>query len=123
MSAWPPAPPTDSWVRTPTAPAGPSGWQGTSVPPVPVPGQDPYSLVVRSYHGSQAHAAALMQNEALLMAQHGYRVVAQSYAPGQWGAVAFLVALVLCLALVGFLIFAYLLIVKPAGTLTVTYQR
>lgn len=118
---WPPEPATDSWTRTPTTPAGPSGWQGGAR--VPAPGTDPYSVVVRRYQGSQGETANAMQYDAQQMAAAGYRIVAQSYAPGQWGAIAFLVALVLCLFLIGFLIFVYLLIVKPAGTLTVTYQR
>jgi Short C-terminal domain len=39
------------------------------------------------------------------------------------GCGAFLVALLLCFVLLGFLIFIYLLIVKPEGTLTVTYAK
>jgi hypothetical protein len=48
---------------------------------------------------------------------------AQSWAGGQWGLGAFLAALVLCVVLLGLLVFLYLLIVKPDGTLTVTYRR
>ena len=32
-------------------------------------------------------------------------------------------ALLLCIVLIGFLIFIYMLVVKPQGTLTVTYVR
>ena len=37
-------------------------------------------------------------------------------------ALAFLGALLLCFLLIGIVIFLYMLLVKPAGTLTVTYQ-
>lgn len=36
---------------------------------------------------------------------------------------AFTVALLLCLLLIGILVFIYMLVVKPDGTLTVTYSR
>ncbi len=47
--------------------------------------------------------------------------MSQVWAEGSWGCGAFLVALFLCIFLVGILIFVYLIVVKPAGTLTVTY--
>ena len=47
--------------------------------------------------------------------------MSQSWAPGQWGCATWLCALLLCVLLVGILIFLFMLIVKPAGTLTVTY--
>jgi hypothetical protein len=49
-------------------------------------------------------------------------VTSQSWAPGTYGAGAFLLALLLCFVLIGFLIFVYLLIVKPDGVLSVTYE-
>jgi hypothetical protein len=52
----------------------------------------------------------------------GYRAAGQSWAQGQWGCGAWLFALLLCIVLVGFLVFIYMLIVKPDGTLTVTYE-
>jgi Uncharacterised protein family UPF0547 len=57
------------------------------------------------------------------MAAHGYFPTSQSWAPGQWGAGAFFVALLLCFLLIGFLALIYMLIVRPEGTLTVTYER
>ncbi|MEK6720932.1 MAG: hypothetical protein AABZ33_09735 [Chloroflexota bacterium] len=62
-----------------------------------------------------------MRVEATSLAQQGYTPTSQSWAPGQYGCGAFLGAVLLMFLLVGILIFIYMLIVKPAGTLTVTY--
>lgn len=79
--------------------------------------------LIRTYRGHQQHdAVAAFQRDAERMASQGYVPVSQSWAPGQWGCGAFLVALVLFLVLIGILIFIYMLLVKPDGTLTVTYQ-
>ncbi len=80
------------------------------------------ATVIRMYRGSQqANAVAAFQRESEELARLGYSPVSQSWAQGQWGCGAWLVALVLCVALIGLLIFVYMLIVKPQGTLTVTY--
>jgi hypothetical protein len=81
------------------------------------------STVVRTYSGKQQAATAAFQGEATVFARHGYVVTSQSWAPGSWGAGAWLLALLLFLVLLGVLIFLYMLIVKPDGTLTVTYTR
>ena len=80
-------------------------------------------VIVRTYRGSQARATALFQADSIKMADLGYFPTSQSWAPGQWGCGAFLVALLLCLVVIGLLIFVYMLIVKPEGTLTVIYER
>ncbi len=82
----------------------------------------PPSTLTRTYHGNASAASAQMQADAATLAQYGYVPVSQSYAPGQWGCASFLVALVLCIVLIGFLVFIYMLIVKPDGTLTVVYE-
>jgi hypothetical protein len=64
-----------------------------------------------------------MGAETARLEPYGYIPVSQQYVQGQWSSGAFLAALVLCLVLIGFLIFVYMLIVKPEGTLTVTYER
>lgn len=66
---------------------------------------------------------AAFQQEARELAKEGYHPVSQSWAQGQWGCGAWLFALVLCLVLIGLLVFVYMLIVKPAGTQSVTYMR
>ena len=56
------------------------------------------------------------------MAAHGYVPTSQTWTPGEYGCGSFLVALLLCLLVIGILVFIYMLIVKPPGTLTVTYE-
>ncbi len=56
------------------------------------------------------------------MAQKGYFPTSQSYAPGAYGCGTFVVALLLCFVLIGIIIFIYMLLVKPEGTLSVTYE-
>jgi len=86
--------------------------------------KDPLPLtVVRVYKGKQQKDAnGEFTREAQQFSALGYTVTSQSWAQGQWGCGAWLVAL-FCILLVGLglLILAYMLIVKPAGTLTVTY--
>ena len=80
-------------------------------------------IMVRAYQGKQADAIALFQQDAAHMAQGGYYPVAQSYAPGSWGAGAYILGLLAILLFgLGLLILGYMIIVKPAGTMTVTYQ-
>ena len=77
---------------------------------------------VRSYRGStQAQAISHFNDDSEVLAKAGYVPTAQSWAPGQWSGADFLGALLLCLLLIGILVFIYMIIVKPAGTLTVTY--
>lgn len=83
----------------------------------------PQRVTVRTYKaGSLAEAARLFERDAALMAQYGWVPTSQSWAQGSWGCGAWLFALVLCLLLIGLLVFLYLLIVKPEGTLTVAYE-
>ncbi len=78
--------------------------------------------IVRSYRGrQQADALRAFQRDATDLAEQGYVPTSQSWAPGQWGCGAFLVAVLLFVVLVGIFVFIYMLIVKPEGTLTVTY--
>jgi len=77
---------------------------------------------MRTYRGSLANASRAFQNDATALAPQGYVPVSQVYAPGSWGCGAFLIALVLFLVLIGILIFIYMLIVKPEGSLVVTYE-
>lgn len=83
----------------------------------------PARTLIRTYRGhQQKDAIASFQRDAEQLAQSGYVPTSQSWAPGQWGCGAFLVALLLFLILIGILVFIYMLLVKPDGTLTVTYQ-
>ena len=80
-------------------------------------------VLVRTYRGdSQADTDATFRVEAEVLGRHGYVPTSQSWSPGQWGCSAFVVAVLLFWLLIGILILFYLLIVKPEGTLTVTYE-
>ena len=79
-------------------------------------------IVVRAYKGSQSGAANAFQKDAQKLAAQGYFPVSQKLGPGIVGLRSFLVALLLCVIPIGFIVFIYMLLVKPAGTLTVTYE-
>jgi len=78
-------------------------------------------VTTRSYRGSLAKATAAYQCDADAMARQSWFATGQTYQPGSWSGRQFLLALLLCLLLVGILIFIYMLIVKPDGVLVVTY--
>ena len=80
-------------------------------------------IVITKYRGSQEQASSSFQKDAIEMAAKGLFPISQSWAPGQWGAGPFIIALLLCVILIGIVVFIYLLIVKPPGTLTITYER
>jgi hypothetical protein len=80
------------------------------------------STIVRTYRGKQqSDVAVQFRKDAQGYARWGYEPSSQSWASGQWGWGAWLAAFALCLLLVGILVFIYMLIVKPDGTLTVTF--
>jgi hypothetical protein len=80
-------------------------------------------IIVRTYKASsQAAAAKQFERDAVSLRAQGYVPVSQSWAQGSWGCGAFIVALLLCIILIGIVVFIYMLLVKPAGTLTVTYE-
>ncbi len=79
-------------------------------------------IVIREYKGKLTEATRLFQEDVPRMAASGYHPIAQQYQPGSWGCGAFLVAILLWVILIGVLIFLYMVIVKPAGSLVVTYQ-
>jgi hypothetical protein len=79
-------------------------------------------FIIRSYRGSQAEATRNFREDSVRLASAGYFPTTQTWAPGQWGCGAFLLALVLCLVIIGIVALIYMLIVKPDGTLTVTYE-
>ena len=79
------------------------------------------SNVVRTYRGSQAAATVAFQKDAERLAAKGYFPISQIWEEGKYGCGSFLAALFLCVILIGIIVFVYMLIVKPPGTLTVTY--
>lgn len=79
-------------------------------------------VVVKTYKGNEAAAMQKFQDDAAKMAAKGYFPTSQSWVPGAYGCGEFLIALLLCVVLIGILVFIYMLLVKPDGTLTVTYE-
>ena len=83
---------------------------------------DQKSIRVKNYTGDSESATRSFQMDSIKMGEQGYYPVSQSWTPGSYGCGSFIVALLLCIILIGFLVFIYMLIVKPDGTLTVTYE-
>lgn len=79
-------------------------------------------VVVKTYSGDRGEAARAFEVDAAKMAAKAYFPTSQTWVEGSWGAGSFLGALLLCLILVGIIVFIYMLIVKPDGTLSVTYE-
>ncbi len=77
--------------------------------------------IIKEYKGNVASARKLFLCDVERQSKAGYYPTTENWVPGSYGAGSFLIALLLCFVLIGFLIFVYMLIVKPAGTLTVTY--
>jgi hypothetical protein len=85
--------------------------------------RDQNRIIIKNYKGqNQADAMASYQADATQMASMGYFPTSQSWAPGAYGCGSFIGALILCFILIGILVFIYMLIVKPEGTLSVTYE-
>lgn len=79
-------------------------------------------VIVKTYKGSQDEPTRVFQEDVEVMAAKGYFPTSQSYAPGSYGCGAFLIALILCFLIIGILILVYMLLVKPDGVLSVTYE-
>jgi hypothetical protein len=78
--------------------------------------------IVENYKGTHLAATAAFKRHSKEMESMGYYPVSQNYTPGAYGCGSFLGALALCLIVIGIVVFIYMLIVKPDGTLTVTYE-
>ena len=84
----------------------------------------PHSILVKTYTGKQGEATALFQAACIEMATQAYFPTWQSWTPGEWARETYIFAVLLIpLFGIGILRLAYLLIVEPDGTLTVTYER
>jgi hypothetical protein len=79
--------------------------------------------LVKSYTGNQKTAGYLFQIDAREMDRKGYKPISNTFAQGNWSCMAFVLAIILIVVFgLGLLIILYMLIVKPDGTLTVTYE-
>jgi hypothetical protein len=81
------------------------------------------NIIIKTYKGKQSQTAERFRADAIEMAARGFFPKVQSWAPGQWRGGDFLAAFLLCFFLIGFIALVYMLIVRPDGTLTVTYER
>lgn len=84
--------------------------------------ESPQKVIVKTYSGKEDTAMAAFRADAPNMAKTGYYPTSQSYAQGSYGCGQFILAALLCFILIGFIVFIYMMIVKPAGTLSVTYE-
>lgn len=80
------------------------------------------NVISRSFKGKPEAASS---DAARFAAQLGpeWHETGRTYTPGSWGCFAFLLAIIAFFILVGIFIFIYMLLVKPAGVLVVTYTR
>lgn len=81
------------------------------------------SVLVRTYKGKQSTAIIAFQNDAAALEHEGFEPTHQMWEDGKYGCGPFMLALFLSFFFIGIPILFYLIIVKPAGTLTVTYKR
>jgi hypothetical protein len=82
-----------------------------------------HSILVKTYTGKQGEATALFQADCIEMSTQAYFPKWQCWTPGEWAREPYIFAVLLIpLFGIGILRLAYLLIVKPDGTLTVTYE-
>ncbi|MHB8960733.1 MAG: hypothetical protein ACYDAN_14050 [Candidatus Limnocylindrales bacterium] len=80
-------------------------------------------FLVRTYRGrQQSDAITGFVEDAEILAGRGYVPVGQSWGEGQWDAAYFLLALILCLFGIGLILLAYMAVIRPPGTLCVTYR-
>jgi len=84
------------------------------------PKENPY--IVKDYKGVRTKAQELFLKDAKKLAKKNYFPVSETYEQGTWGCGSFVLALLLCLIVIGIIIFIYMIIVKPVGILTVTYK-
>jgi len=78
--------------------------------------------IVKDYKGERSKAQELFLKDAKKLAKKNYLPASEAYEQGTWGCGSFILALLLCIIIIGLVIFIYMIIVKPAGTLTVTYK-
>ena len=81
-------------------------------------------VLVRTYRGrTRAGAAQLSAADADRLAATGYARVSETWMPGSWGFGVVLIGILLFFVLIGVFVIIYLLLVRPQGTLTVTYVQ
>ena len=82
----------------------------------------PPQTFIRRYKGSESVANRKFDEDIKKMAALGWVPTGKNWVPGAYSGGDFVVAILLCFILIGILVFIYMLVVKPDGTLTVTYE-
>jgi len=90
--------------------------------PPPPTGPDRPVILARVYPGHHEQAVELFQQDADLLAAHGYFPVGQSYAVGRWSTTVEVLAVILVLVGIGLIMLLYMAAVRPPGSLAVTYE-
>jgi hypothetical protein len=86
------------------------------------PSQGGSPILVRKYEGESGEAMAdAFHADAVDLASQGYYPAGQHYIAGSWGCGPTLLALVLCLFVIGFPIVGFMLLNPPIGSLFVTF--
>jgi hypothetical protein len=78
--------------------------------------------MTRTYRGDLAKSTKKANDAAPALAELGWFQTSQAWQQGSWGCGYFLIGLLLCLFVIGFVVLIAMLIVKPEGTLVVTYE-
>lgn len=80
------------------------------------------ATIIRRYGGSYRAATRTFEADAALHAEMQWAATSVGYVPGQWRLADFVAAFLLVPVVVGWVILAYLVAVKPPGELVVTYE-
>ena len=101
--------------------AGIAGWGDVGLPADPAYWPP---VLARAYRANNyQQVTALAAEDAPAMAAKGYVPVGQQYVEGSWSSAAWIIAIILIFFVLGILVLLYMILAKPQGTLTVTYQR
>lgn len=90
--------------------------------PPPPTGPDRPVILARVYPGHHEQAVELFQQDADILAAHGYFPIGQSYSTGRWSSTVEVLAAVLILVGIGLVLLLYMAAVRPPGSLAVTYE-
>ena len=118
--------PPQGWSSGPTGSGqawgsgvGPPPGQGGSV----IRAEDLPPVLTRTYRGKPNDVEMLRAVDAEALARRGYFPSSQSFVEGQWSGAAWVLAVLACIFLIGIFMLVYMIAAKPAGTLTVIYER
>ncbi len=81
-------------------------------------------IFIRTYEGgTYEDLIERFHRDAVLLLAQGYEPAGQHYVEGDWPLVMGLIATVLLVVVIGAFLWAYMLLRRPTGRLTVTYVR